>query len=105
MRLVISEKVNKIKHILDNTVHIFTFQKNPCFSPSLFGIMTSLDDQRFDSWQEQDIFLVSKMSRPSLGPSQPPVQLVLRFLPWEESDRSVKPDLYFHICLQGTQDN
>jgi hypothetical protein len=32
-----------------------------------------LDDQGFESWQGLGIFLFTTMSRPTLGPTQPPV--------------------------------
>jgi hypothetical protein len=37
----------------------------------------------FDSFQRQDIFLLSTASRPALGPTQPPIQWVTWALsPW-----------------------
>jgi hypothetical protein len=48
----------------------------------------------FNSWQGQDIYLYSTASRPTLGPTQPPIQCVLGALslglkrPKREADRS-----------------
>jgi hypothetical protein len=48
----------------------------------------------FDSWQGQEICLFSTTSRPALGPTQPPIQLMSRALsprvkrPEREADRS-----------------
>jgi hypothetical protein len=36
-----------------------------------------MDGPGFDFWWEQEIFLLSKMSRQFLGPTHPPVQWVL----------------------------
>jgi len=33
-----------------------------------------MDDRCFDSQQEQGIFLISKVSRPALGSTRPPIQ-------------------------------
>jgi hypothetical protein len=35
----------------------------------------------FDFWQRQENFLFSTVSRPDLGPTQPPIQWVLGFFP------------------------
>jgi hypothetical protein len=34
-----------------------------------------LDDPQFDSWHRQEIFMISKMFTPALGPTQPPIRL------------------------------
>jgi len=44
-----------------------------------------LDDLWFESKQEQQIFLCSRIFTPSLGPTQPSVQWLSRFLPQFET--------------------
>ena len=41
-----------------------------------------LDNLEFESWQEQGIFLICKMSRLALGPTQHPIQRVTGFFFW-----------------------
>jgi hypothetical protein len=63
---------------------------------SSFGIGTGygLDDRRFDSRRGLGIFLFDIMSRPALGPAQPPIQSVPGVLslgvklPGREADHS-----------------
>jgi hypothetical protein len=38
---------------------------------ALFGNGYGQEDSQFQSWQEKEIFLFSKMSQPVLGPIQP----------------------------------
>jgi hypothetical protein len=47
-------------------------------SGQLSGIVLGygLDDQRFKSWQRVGIFLFTTVSKPALGPTQPPIQWV-----------------------------
>jgi hypothetical protein len=42
----------------------------------------SLDDRGFESWQGQDIFIISKLSKPTLGRAQPHIQWVPGFFLW-----------------------
>jgi hypothetical protein len=54
---------------------------------------------RFDPWQRQDIFPVASVSRPALGPTQPPVQWVPAVLsPGVKHGRGVRLSLnYRHL--------
>jgi hypothetical protein len=47
----------------------------------VFDIVTAmgLDNPGYESWQGQEIFLFSKLSRLALGPTQPSVYLVPGF--------------------------
>jgi len=47
---------------------------------SLVGIVSRLDDPRFDSLKVQKIFLFSKMYRKTLRPSEAPTHWVPKFL-------------------------
>jgi hypothetical protein len=52
---------------------MFSYAERPSFTPILgYG----LDDWWFGSWQKLGIFLFTTVSRPTLGPIQPPIQWV-----------------------------
>jgi hypothetical protein len=44
-------------------------------------IRRNLDDLGFESWQRQEIYLIFRMSRLALIPTQAPIQWILGLLP------------------------
>jgi len=58
-----------------------------------------MDYLQFDSWQEQSIFLLSKISRQAVGFIEPPLQWVLGFFTGSRIGGALP--LLPSICLPG----
>ena len=56
------------------------FERGTSFSPCS-KYLKGCSVRGFESQQEQETLLSSKMSRPALGPTQPPVQRVEAYFP------------------------
>ena len=79
------------------------------------GNLHYMDNMGFDSWQRQETFLFSEMSRPVLGPSQPPVSWALGVKwPWCDAVHSHEHEitslwshppsfLHFNLALSGAE--
>ena len=82
---------------------------------SVQWIAYGLEEQEFESRKKKASFLFSKTSRPTVGPTQPHIQLVPELFPWHEVDHSVPPSAEVKnewsytptpaICLQGVDRN
>jgi hypothetical protein len=65
-----------------------------------------LDDRGFESWQGLGIFLSTTASRPTLGSTQPPIQLIQGALslgvkrPGSEADHSPPPSAEVKECVE-----
>jgi hypothetical protein len=54
-------------------------------------IAYGLEEQELESRNKEASFLFSKTSRPTLGPTEPHIQLVPELFPWRDVDHSIPP--------------